>query len=111
MFVYIAAAVGIALIANIISAVWARGDNLFSPWLAAVIIISPMVFIVYGLMTTRLGVAISSGVIDSLLTVSTIAVGLILFQEWHKISMYQFAGLACVVTGILLMLFIGKTGA
>ena len=69
-----------------------------------------MVFFSFGLVTSRLGVAVSSGIIDSLLTASTIAVGLILFQEWSKVSMLQYFGMVLALCGIFLMLFFPKSG-
>ena len=103
-------AVAIAATANSIAAVWARGDR-FSWWLVAVLLISPLVFISFGLVTSRIGLAVSSGVVDSLLTITTIAVGLLLFQEWNKISTIQYLGMALALTGVILMVFFRKEGA
>jgi hypothetical protein len=105
---FIVIAVGIAVVANSVSAIWAAGSNKFSIWLLAIMLISPLVFITYGLITTKLGVARTSGTIDSLLAVSSILVGLILFQEWHKVTLLQFFGMVFVSIGIFLMLFTAK---
>ena len=102
---YILVAVVVAVSANSISAIWAKQDNKFSLWLLAVIIISPLVFITYGLVTSRIGMALASGVIDSLLIVGTIAVGLILFKEWDKILGLQYVGMAFALLGVLLIIF------
>ncbi|HLC66048.1 MAG TPA: hypothetical protein VJK52_00230 [Candidatus Nanoarchaeia archaeon] len=110
LWLYIAIAVLIAVLGNSISAVWAKGDDKLSIWLIAVLLISPLVFISFGLVTSRLGLAVTSGVIDSLLTVSTIAVGLILFQEWHKISSLQYFGMGLALLGIFLMIYFPKSG-
>lgn len=98
-------AVVVAVSANSISAIWAKQDNKLSIWLVAVIVISPLVFITYGLVTSRIGVALASSVIDSLLIVGTIMVGLLLFKEWDKISSLQYAGMALALLGISLILF------
>ncbi len=110
VWVYILVSLIIAVSANSISAIWARGEDKYTLWLLAVIIISPFVFITYGLTTSKLGVTISSGVIDSLLTVTTVAVGLFIFQEWSKISLFQYVGIVFALSGVFLMLFFPKGG-
>lgn len=109
LWLYVIAAVGVALLANTISAVWASKEERFSLWLLAVILVSPLVFITFGLVTSRLGIAISSATIDSLLTISTIFVGLAFFQEWNKLSFYQYVGITSVIVGIFLMQFAGRS--
>jgi len=104
-FLYIIVAVVVAVSANSISAVWAKQGNKFTIWLLAVILISPLVFITYGLVTSRIGLALASSVIDSLLIVGTIVVGLILFKEWDKILDLQYIGMGITMLGILLILF------
>ena len=107
---YVVAAVSIALIGNSVSAIWAKGDDKTSLWLLALILVSPMVFLSFGFVTSKLGLAVTSGVIDSLLTVSTMAVGIFFFQEWQKISFLQYFGMALALLGIFLMIFFPKTG-
>ena len=75
------------------------------------LLLSPLVFITFGLVTAKLGVAIGSGVIDSLLVLTTVAVGLIVFREWDKISALQYLGMALALAGVFLMLFFPKAGA
>ncbi|MDP3956122.1 MAG: hypothetical protein Q8Q18_02675 [bacterium] len=101
---YIVISVLVALAANSISAIWASKENKFSsPWLFALIVISPIVFITFGLVTSRLGLAMSSATIDVLLTATTILVGLFFFHEWGNVSVYQFIGITLAVIGIILM--------
>lgn len=107
---YVVVAVLIALSANSLSAVWAKGDDKFSIWLLALLLISPLVFITFGLTTSKLGVAVSSGVVDSLLTASTIVVGLLIFQEWNRITTLQYLGIGMAFLGVCLMLFSPKVG-
>ena len=102
---YILVAVGIAVSANSISAVWAKQENRLSPWLLAVILVSPLVFITYGLVTSKIGVALASSVIDSLMIVGSIIVGLFLFKEWDKIIGLQYLGMGLAVLGVLLIIF------
>jgi drug/metabolite transporter (DMT)-like permease len=103
VWLYIAVAVLVALSANYISAIWAGKESKFSsPWLLA-IIVAPFVFITFGLVVSKLGVAIGSGTTDSLLTISAITMGLFLFHERNTISIYQYFGIALAVGGIVLI--------
>jgi len=95
----------VAVSANSISAIWAKQDSKFSPWLWAVVLISPLVFITYGLVTTRIGVALASSVIDSLMIIGSIMVGLFLFKEWDKILGLQYLGIGLALLGVLLIIF------
>ena len=102
---YIIVAVIVAVSANSISAVWASQTNKFSLWLLAVILISPLVFITYGLVTSRIGLSLASSVIDSMLIVGTVLVGLAVFKEWDKILALQYLGIAVTLVGVCLILF------
>src|SRR3989344_9290231 len=106
IWLYVISAVIVAVLANSVSAIWASKEDKFtSLWFLLVIIISPLVFITFGLVTSKLGLAVSSGTIDSLLTISTILVGLFIFHEWNNISLYQYIGIVFTVLGIILMQF------
>lgn len=103
-WVYVLATVCLAITANSISAIWATQENkLSSPWLFAILIISPLVFITFGLVTSKFGLATASGTADALLTAGTILVGLFIFRELSSVSSYQFLGMALSVVGIILM--------
>ena len=101
-------AVGIALLANYLAATWATRDNKWSLLLLAIVVLSPFVFITFGLVTERIGVALGSGTIDSLLTISTVMLGLLAFGEWNKLSTYQYLGLLLVLTGLIIIQFSAK---
>ena len=106
VWAYILASVFLALCANTISAIWASKENKFmTGWFLLLLVISPFVFITFGLVTAKLGLSVSSGTIDSLLTISTILVGLFLFHEISNISIYQGLGMAFAFFGIILMQF------
>ena len=108
VWLYVIAALAIAVLGNYLGATWASKDDKLSLWLLALLFVSPFVFITFGLVTTKLGVAVGSGTLDALLTVSTIALGLLIFHEWNKISLYQYIGLGCVLVGIILLQFTHK---
>ncbi len=100
---YIISTVLIALAANAVGAIWASKDNKFSLWLLLLIVISPLVFISFGLVTAKIGVAVSSATIDTILAISTILVGLFFFHEASNISIYQYMGIASAIFGMVLM--------
>ncbi|PIP56002.1 MAG: hypothetical protein CO183_02250 [Candidatus Zambryskibacteria bacterium CG_4_9_14_3_um_filter_42_9] len=103
---YILGSVSLALLANSVSLIWATNKGgKFSIWLLLLVIISPFVFITFGLVTSKLGLSTGSAIIDSLLTISTILVGLFVFKEWGNVSAYQYAGMLLAVSGIILMQF------
>lgn len=105
---YIISTVAVAVTANSISAIWASKENKFTTiWFPLMIIISPIVFITFGLVTSKIGLSVSSATIDSLLTISTILVGLFLFHEWGNVSLYQYVGMFLAVSGVVLMQFHG----
>ena len=102
---YVFVAVVVAVTANSISAIWAKQDSKFSLWLVAVILISPVVFITYGLVTTKIGLTLATSVIDSLLIIGTILVGLFIFRDIDKILTLQYVGMALALSGVLLIIF------
>jgi multidrug transporter EmrE-like cation transporter len=102
---YILGSVSIAVLANSIGIIWAtdKGGK-FSLWLLLLVLISPLVFISFGLTASKLGgLSMGSAIIDSILTISTILVGLVLFKEWGNVSLYQLVGMSFAVCGIILM--------
>jgi hypothetical protein len=107
-WVLIIAAVGTASLGNAISSIWATGENKVSVWLWLMLLLSPLVFVTFGLVAARTGLSIAAGTVDALLTIVTIVIGLLFFGEWAKISLWQYVGIALSVTGICLMLFFPK---
>jgi len=106
IWMYVIGAVIVAVLANSISTIWASKDSKFtSIWFVLLLIISPFVFITFGLVTSKLGLSVSSATIDSLLTITTILVGLFIFHEWSNFSMYQLTGILLTISGIGLMQF------
>ena len=111
IWAYTIGAVAIALLGNYLAATWEKQDEKFSLLFLGVILVSPLVFISFGLVTSRIGVAVGSGTIDALLTVTTVIMGLTFFHEWNKISSLQFLGLLFVMVGIMLLQFSLKSQA
>lgn len=108
-WVYVGLAVAVAVAANAISTKWAMQwgghGSVMNMWFIPMLLISPLVFVTFGWAASRLGLAVGSATIDSLLTVATVVFGLIFFQEWRILSVQQYAGLALVLAGIALARF------
>jgi multidrug transporter EmrE-like cation transporter len=105
LWLYIIGAVMLALAANSLSVIWATKEQKLTPWLLAVVLISPFVFISFGLVASKIGLAMSSATVDALLTITTILVGLFLFRERDSLTLSQYGGMFLAVAGILLMQF------
>lgn len=104
VWLYVIGAVVVAIVANSISAIWASKEDKFtSIWFLLLLLISPLVFITFGLVTSKAGLTISSATVDSLLTVGTILVGLFVFKELNSVSVYQYIGIFLAITGIVFM--------
>ena len=95
--------IALALTANALSTIWASRAGPGWPLLGVLLVISPLIFISFGLVSARLGLAVGSAVIDSALTISSIILGLILFGGWREVSMMQYSGISLAVVGIILM--------
>ncbi len=102
---YIIAAVLVALVTNIVSTIWASKESKCSLWLLLLLVLSPFVFITFGLVTSKLGLAVTSATVDSLLTVSSILLGLVLFGGWNNLTIFQCVGIVFAILGIILMHF------
>jgi hypothetical protein len=110
LFWYLAiiGAVTMAALADSVGTLWANSENKFSIYLLLIFILGPLVFISFGLITTKTGLAIASGVVNSLLVLTSISIGLLFFGEWSKLSFLQYTGIAFALMGIVLMLFFPK---
>lgn len=102
-------AVAIASLADSVSALWAKGEDKLSVFFFLILLLGPLVFFAFGYVTTRVGLAVTSGVVNSLLVLSSMSVGLFIFGEWNKISTFQYIGMILALVGIILMLFFPKS--
>jgi hypothetical protein len=95
-------AVSVAAITNSVAALWAQNMNSF--YFPLLLVLSPLVFITFGIVTISKGLSITSGVIDTLLVVTTVLIGLFFFGEWKKVTTIQVVGMSLACSGIFLML-------
>ena len=105
IWMLIAGNVALALTANAVATIWAGRDGRDWGLLAVMVVISPVIFLSFGMVSARLGLAIGSALIDSALTICSILLGLILFGGWRDISALQYGGIGLAVAGIVLMQF------
>jgi multidrug transporter EmrE-like cation transporter len=107
----IVGAVAVASVGNSLSAAWAGHGYKLSWSFYGMILISPLVFMTFGMVAGRVGLAVAAGTVDALLVATTVLIGLVFFREWSKVSILQYLGIALSVSGICLMLFFPRTGA
>lgn len=107
-WLFVVLAVGLAATADALATIWANGDKKMSLTFFSLVVISPLVFITFGLITTRIGLAVTSGVVNSLLVLTSISIGLLAFGDWHRVTSFQLLGMGLSVIGIFLMLFFQK---
>ncbi|HZH98434.1 MAG TPA: hypothetical protein VEX38_05640 [Fimbriimonadaceae bacterium] len=100
----VAVAVGLALLANLTSMLWAIAPAKWG-WLAVTLLLSPLVFLSFGFVASRLGLAVAAATVDALLVVATVVLGLLYFREWERVSAPQGLGVALALCGVALMTF------
>ena len=101
----IAGNIALALTANAVATIWAGQGGRNWALLAVLVVISPVIFITFGVVSARVGLAVGSAMIDSALTISSILLGLILFGGWRDVTVLQYGGMGLAVAGIVLMQF------
>jgi len=69
----------------------------------AVVLLSPCAFFSFGYVGSKFGLSIASSLTNSLIVLGPILVGLLLRDEWKKVSAPQYAGMLCIVVGIILI--------
>ena len=110
LFFYIFVTITVSVLGNYVAAIWAaQPDRIYTLWLPALLIVSPLVFITYGITLSRLGVSIGSATIDSLPTLGTVFVGLFIFKEYNVVTEMQMLGIFSLLCGMLLMLIKKET--
>lgn len=102
------AAIGFAVVANLASSAWAEHPQRLSGWLWATLVLAPLVFLSFGYVASRIGLARAAGVIDTLVMVCTMLMGLIFFGEWERLSAVQLIGAALAILGVALMAFAAR---
>lgn len=107
-FALIFSAAILASLADTIGAVWSRSPRFDSWWFALLCLISPAVFAVFGYVTSRLGMAITSAIVNSLIALLSIGIGLVAFGDWQRVTGLQYVGMALSLAGMGLMLFAAK---
>lgn len=92
------------VLGDTLSKIWAEGGPWAWPAFAAIVVIAPIGYMLFGWMAKRSGLALASGLINSLLVLGTMLVGLVIMREWNKVTPPQYVGMALAFAGIILML-------
>jgi drug/metabolite transporter (DMT)-like permease len=103
---YVLVAAGIAIATNYISSRWFSGELRLNSTFFLLMILSPLVFLTYGFVTTRFGLAVTAGIIDSLMVIGTVAIGVVFLRE--SLSIAQYIGVGFSILGVVLMTVFSK---
>ncbi len=75
---------------------------------ALTIVMAPLTFLSFGYVGHKFGLSIASCLINSLMVLGPIIVGLIFFDEWKKMSLPMYFGMALVLLGITIIVLCKK---
>lgn len=100
--------VALAVTADTVSTLWAKGEKVNTLWFWLILLLGPAVFLSFGQIAHRTGLAVASSVANTLLVLTSMSVGLIFFNEWRNITTIQYVGMGLAIAGIILMLFFPK---
>lgn len=87
------------IICDTLSAIW--GKTLDPKYLTIIFALSPIGYFLFGRITTTQGLAISSGLLNCMIVISTVFIGVFFFGE--ELAVRQVVGLVFAVAAILLV--------
>ena len=91
--------VGFFILCDSLSTNWAKHSSLTS--LFAVIILSPVAYIFFGLVSSRANLAVGGAMVNLILVLAAVLVGLFYFKE--KLTILQWTGIGFGLIGILIL--------
>ncbi len=101
------AAVAFAIFGNLIGQRWASNVNehgWYNAWLFALLVVSPLVFITFGVVTQQGGgLSTASGKIDGMLIIGTVLVGIIFQRDYQNMSGTQLIGLCMGIASVVML--------
>ena len=98
-FVLSAGVAGLYVLANVLTQ---KSLEPGKSWLMALVsLLAISAFFAFRFMVKSFGLAVASGVVDSLLTLLTIAFAVFVLRE--SLSVKQYAGLSCLLVGLYLV--------
>jgi drug/metabolite transporter (DMT)-like permease len=91
--------VGFFILCDSLSTNWAKHSSVTS--LFAVIVLSPVAYIFFGLVSSRANLAVGGAMVNLILVLAAVLVGLFYFKE--KLSMLQWTGIGFGLIAILIL--------
>jgi drug/metabolite transporter (DMT)-like permease len=88
-----------------LSALWARQGNYGSQralfYLASMCVVGPIAYALFGYLTQRVGVSVTSGLVNTSIVIGTILVGILFFHD--AVTTRQIIGLVLAVLAVALL--------
>lgn len=100
---FIAINLALAIGANAAGTTWAQAGLRINGTFLVTLVLSPLVFLTFGFVASRMGLAPASATIDTLLTIGSVLVGLVWFGEWSQMTPRHLAGLGLAISGVVLL--------
>jgi drug/metabolite transporter (DMT)-like permease len=95
---------GFFILCDALSANWAKRSHLSS--LAVVVVLSPIAYLLFGLLASRLNLAIAGSLVNLMIMIGAVLVGVFHFKE--HVTGLQWAGIALGAVAIVLLSLGGR---
>ena len=90
---------GVFILCDSLSANWAKKSHLSS--LAVVVILSPIAYLLFGLLASRVNLAVAGSLVNLMIMIGAVLVGVFYFKE--HITCLQWAGIILAAVAILIL--------
>lgn len=90
---------GFFILCDSLSANWAKKTHLWS--LAIVVVLSPVAYLLFGLLASRVNLAVAGSLVNLMIMIGAVLVGIFYFKE-HVTSL-QWAGIILGAVAVLLL--------
>jgi len=97
------ACAALSTLADTLGTVWWEQKRM--GWLAALLFLSPLVFLAFGYVGSRFGLAKASSLTNTLVVVGPILVGFLFRGELRQLSKMEMTGMVLALAGIVLLTF------
>jgi len=90
---------GFFILCDSLSANWAKTSSISS--VATVVVLSPIAYILFGLLASRVNLAIAGSLVNLMIMIGAVLVGLFYFKE--RVTQFQWAGISLGVVAIVIL--------
>jgi multidrug transporter EmrE-like cation transporter len=90
---------GFFILCDSLSANWAKTSSISS--VATVVVLSPLAYLLFGLLASRVNLAIAGALVNLMIMIGAVLVGLLYFKE--RVAMLQWVGISFGVVAIVIL--------